>query len=67
MKRIILAWALPFCGFMAFIACSSPDVGERSAGVIPAPIQMTANEGLFAIHPLAEIGYADKTWSKNHP
>ena len=29
MKRITLAWALTLCSFITFIACSSPDVGEK--------------------------------------
>ena len=59
MKRITLAWALTLCSFITFIACSSPDVGERSVSIIPAPAQMTVGEGTFTIHPGIEIGYAD--------
>ena len=51
MKRITLAWALTLCSFITFIACSSPDVGERSVSIIPAPAQMTVGEGTFTIHP----------------
>lgn len=61
MKRITLAWALTLCSFMTFIACSSPDVGERSVSIIPAPAQMTVGEGTFTIHPGIEIGYADES------
>ena len=59
MKRITLAWALTLCSFITFIACSSPDVGERSVSIIPAPAQMTVGEGTFTIHPGIEIGYGD--------
>ncbi len=61
MKRITLAWALTLCSFITFIACSSPDVGERSVSIIPAPAQMTVGEGTFTIHPGIEIGYADES------
>ena len=61
MKRITLAWALTLCSFITFIACSSPDVGERNVSIIPAPAQMTVGEGTFTIHPGIEIGYADES------
>ena len=44
MKRITLAWALTLCSFITFIACSSPDVGERNVSIIPAPAQMTVGD-----------------------
>ena len=61
MIRITLAWALTLCSFITFIACSSPDVGERNVSIIPAPAQMTVGEGTFTIHPGIEIGYADES------
>ena len=52
---------IDLCSFITFIACSSPDVGERSVSIIPAPAQMTVGEGTFTIHPGIEIGYADES------
>lgn len=61
MKRITLTMTLILCSFLIFASCSSPEVGERSTGIIPAPAQMTVSEGLFTIHPRTEIGYANES------
>lgn len=61
MKRITLTMTLILCSFLIFASCSSPEVGERSTGIIPAPAQMTVSEGLFTIHPSTEIGYANES------
>ena len=61
MKSITLVYALFLCGLIAFMGCSSPNVGDRNICIIPAPTQISVNEGLFAINSHTTIGYTDNT------
>lgn len=44
---------------LLLLSCSSPQVGERSAGVIPAPIQLTKSDGTCPIDSKTGISYSD--------
>lgn len=59
-KRVSL-WATGLCALLLTASCAEPNVGERRAGVIPAPVELTKGQGLFAIGPRTEIGYADES------
>lgn len=61
MKKASFALAAILCGLFSIISCSSPNVGERSTGIIPAPVSQTVSEGLFVIKPNTEIGYSDES------
>ena len=62
MKKIILSWSvLLLCSILTLTGCSTPEVGDRSTSVIPAPIQLVKGENVCKLEKGIVISFSDKT------